>query len=60
METIIFTEEELLRQQDYILDLVDKGKRIIIRRNKKQAYRIVTIDKAETTNQSLGIRLNID
>lgn len=39
-----FTSREFRSQQAHVFDLADQGERIIIRRNRKQAYALVPVD----------------
>lgn len=49
MAVLNFTSREFRSQQAHIFDLADQGEKIVIRRNKKQAYTLVPIDDDETT-----------
>ena len=49
MAILNFTSREFRSQQDYVFKLADQGEKIIIRRNKKQAYTLVPIDDDDFT-----------
>ena len=49
MAVLNFTSREFRSQQAHVFDLADQGEKIVIRRNKKQAYTLVPIDDDETT-----------
>lgn len=45
MAVLNFTSREFRSQQAHVFDLADKGEKIIIHRNKKQAYTLVPIEE---------------
>lgn len=49
MAVLNFTSKEFHSQQAHVFDLADQGEKIVIRRNKKQAYALVPIEDEETT-----------
>lgn len=49
MAVLNFTSREFRSQQAHVFDLADKGEKIIIRRNKKQAYTLVPINDDDLT-----------
>ena len=49
MAILNFTSREFRSQQAHVFDLADKGERIIIRRNKKQAYTLVPVEEEDFT-----------
>ena len=49
MAVLNFTSREFRSQQAHVFDLADKGEKIIIRRNRKQAYTLVPIDDDDLT-----------
>lgn len=49
MAVLNFTSREFRSQQAHVFDLADKGEKIIIRRNKKQAYTLVPIEEEDVT-----------
>lgn len=49
MAVLNFTSREFRSQQAYVFDLADQGEKIIIRRNKKQAYTLVPIEDDDLT-----------
>ena len=49
MAVLNFTSREFRSQQAHVFDLADKGDKIIIRRNRKQAYTLVPIDDDDLT-----------
>lgn len=49
MAVLNFTSGEFRSQQAHVFDLADKGEKIIIRRNKKQAYTLVPVEEEDLT-----------
>lgn len=49
MAVLNFTSREFRSQQAHVFDLADKGEKIIIRRNRKQAYTLVPIEDEDLT-----------
>lgn len=49
MAVLNFTSREFRSQQAHVFDLADKGEKVIIRRNKKQAYTLVPIEDDDLT-----------
>lgn len=49
MAVLNFTSREFRSQQAHVFDLADKGEKIIIRRNRKQAYILVPIADEDLT-----------
>lgn len=49
MAVLNFTSREFRSQQAHVFDLADKGEKIIIRRNRKQAYTLVPIEDEDFT-----------
>ena len=49
MAVLNFTSREFRSQQSHVFDLADRGEKIIIRRNKKQAYTLVPISDDDLT-----------
>lgn len=49
MAVLNFTSREFRSHQAHVFDLADKGEKVIIRRNKKQAYTLVPIDDEDLT-----------
>lgn len=49
MAVLNFTSREFRSQQAHVFDLADKGEKIIIRRNRKQAYTLVPIEDGDLT-----------
>ena len=49
MAILNFTSREFRSQQAHVFDLADKGEKVIIRRNKKQAYTLVPVSDDEFT-----------
>lgn len=47
MAILNFTSREFRSQQAHVFDLADKGEKIIIRRNRKQAYTLVPIENED-------------
>lgn len=45
MAVVNFTSREFRSRQAHVFDLADKGERVIIRRNKKQAYTLVPVEE---------------
>ena len=44
-----FTSREFRSRQAYVFDLADQGEKVIIRRNKKQAYILVPVEDDDLT-----------
>ena len=49
MAVLNFTSREFRSQQSHVFDLADRGEKIIIRRNKKQAYTLVPVSDDDLT-----------
>lgn len=49
MAVLNFTSREFRSQQAHVFDLADKGEKVIIRRNKKQAYTLVPVEDDDFT-----------
>lgn len=49
MAVLNFTSREFRSQQAHVFDLADKGEKVVIRRNKKQAYTLVPIEDDDLT-----------
>lgn len=49
MAVLNFTSREFRSQRAHVFDLADKGEKIIIRRNRKQAYTLVPIEDEDLT-----------
>ena len=49
MAVLNFTSREFRSQQAHVFALADKGEKIIIRRNKKQAYILVPLEDDDLT-----------
>ncbi|HCD78261.1 MAG TPA: hypothetical protein DEQ27_08280 [Prevotella sp.] len=49
MAVLNFTSREFRSQQAHVFELADRGEKIIIRRNKKQAYTLVPISDDDLT-----------
>lgn len=49
MAILNFTSREFRSHQARVFDLADKGEKIIIRRNKKQAYTLVPVNDEDFT-----------
>ena len=59
MAVLNFTSREFRSQQAHVFDLADKGEKIIIRRNRKQAYILVPIaDEDLTITPELQTRID--
>ncbi len=59
MAVLNFTSREFRSQQAHVFDLADKGEKIIIRRNRKQAYILVPIaDEDLTITPELQARID--
>ena len=60
MAVLNFTSREFRSQQAHVFDLADQGEKIVIRRNKKQAYTLVPIEDEDITfTKSLEERIGI-
>lgn len=49
MAVLNFTSREFRSQQAHVFDLADRGEKVIIRRNRKQAYTLVPIEDDDLT-----------
>lgn len=49
MAILNFTSREFRNRQAHVFDLADRGDRVIIRRNKKQAYTLVPVNDEDIT-----------
>lgn len=49
MAVVNFTSREFRSRQAHVFDLADRGEKVIIRRNKKQAYTLVPVDDEDLT-----------
>lgn len=49
MAVLNFTSREFRSQQAHVFELADRGEKVIIRRNKKQAYTLVPISDDDLT-----------
>ena len=49
MAVLNFTSREFRSQQAHVFDLADQGEKVIIRRNRKQAYTLVPIKDDDLT-----------
>ena len=49
MAVLNFTSREFRSRQAHVFDLADKGEKVIIRRNKKQAYTLVPVEDDDLT-----------
>lgn len=49
MVVLNFTSREFRSQQAHVFELADRGEKVIIRRNKKQAYTLVPISDDDLT-----------
>lgn len=49
MAVLNFTSREFRSQQAHVFDLADQGEKVIIRRNKKQAYTLVPVGDDDFT-----------
>lgn len=59
MAVLNFISREFRSQQAHVFDLADKGEKIIIRRNRKQAYILVPIaDEDLTITPELQARID--
>ena len=60
MAVLNFTSREFRSQQAHVFDLADQGEKIVIRRNKKQAYTLVPIEDEDITfTKSLEERIGM-
>lgn len=59
MAVLNFTSREFRSQQAHVFDLADQGEKVIIRRNKKQAYTLVPIEDEDLTiTPELQVRID--
>lgn len=49
MAVLNFTSREFRSQQAHVFELADRGEKVIIRRNKKQAYTLVPVSDDDLT-----------
>ena len=60
MAVLNFTSREFRSQQAHVFDLADQGEKIVIRRNKKQAYTLFPIEDEDIPfTISLEVRIGM-